>query len=124
MLQSQQATSAGLSTAAAVGIGRLLMHSADACAELEQTEQLVALLVQSYVQPPASDTGEPLEWSLRTVLTPLDCVFAKSFNGRACANKYPNNSPSVPKKQPELSQMWILYLEQLYCLDRVRKLLP
>ena len=60
MLQSQQATSAGLSTTAVVGIGRLLMHSADACADLEWTEQLVALLVHSYVQPQASGVGEHL----------------------------------------------------------------
>ena len=72
MLQSQQATSAGLSTAAIVGIGRLLMHSADACDELEQTEQLVALLVQSYVQPQASDTGKSLKRH-------SECDIAESF---------------------------------------------
>ena len=92
MLQSQQATSAGLSTAAVVGTGRLLMHSADACAELEQTEQLVALLVQSYVQPQASDMGEPLEQPLRPALTPVDCGLAATLNGQACASRYPNKS--------------------------------
>lgn len=96
MLHSQQATSAGLSTAAVVGIGRLLMHSADACAELEQTEQLVALLVHSYVQPQASDMGEPLEQSLRTALTSIDCVFAETLNGVACASRCLNKSPLCP----------------------------
>ena len=57
MLQSQQGNSAALGTAAVVGVGRLLMHAADACADLEQTEQLVALLVQSYVQPQPSGMG-------------------------------------------------------------------
>ncbi len=69
MLHRQQATSAGLSTAAVVGIGRLLMHCADACANLEQTEQLVALLVQSYVQPQASGMAKPLERLFRSDLT-------------------------------------------------------
>ena len=60
MLHSQQADGAGLSTAGVVGIGRLLMHSADVCADLEQTEQLVGLLVRSYVQPQPSGIQEGL----------------------------------------------------------------
>lgn len=62
MLQSQQANSAGLSTAAVVGIGRLLMHAADVCADLEQTERLIELLVQSYVQLQASGLGKNVAW--------------------------------------------------------------
>ena len=65
MLQNQQGKSAGLSTAAVVGIGRLLMHAADACADLEQTEQLVALLVQSHVQPQPSGLGQRLAGLLK-----------------------------------------------------------
>lgn len=83
MLQSQQDTCAELSTAAAVGIGRLLMHSADTFAEVEQTEQLVAVLIQSYVQLPASGMVELLAGPLRTDLTPPDCVLAESFKGIA-----------------------------------------
>lgn len=60
MLHSQQANGAGLSTAGVVGIGRLLMHSADVCADLEQTEQLVGLLVRSYVQPQPSGIEQGL----------------------------------------------------------------
>ena len=60
MLQRQQANSAGLSTAAGVGIGRLLMHAADVCADLEQTERLIELLVQGHVRPQASSSGEDL----------------------------------------------------------------
>ncbi|DBA71513.1 TPA: hypothetical protein ACH3X2_011300 [Trebouxia sp. C0005] len=54
MLESQQGRAAGLHLRAVVGIGRLLMHASDTCADLGQTEQLVALLVQSYVQPDSS----------------------------------------------------------------------
>ncbi len=54
MLESQQGRAAGLHLRAVVGIGRLLMHASDVCADLGQTEQLVALLVQSYVQPDSS----------------------------------------------------------------------
>ena len=54
MLESQQGRAAGLHLSAVVGIGRLLMHASDICADLGQTEQLVALLVQSYVQPDSS----------------------------------------------------------------------
>ena len=54
MLESQQGRAAGLHVRAVVGIGRLLMHASDICADLGQTEQLVAVLVQSYVQPNSS----------------------------------------------------------------------
>ncbi len=54
MLESHQGRAAGLHLRAVVGIGRLLMHASDICADLGQTEQLVALLVQSYVQPNSS----------------------------------------------------------------------
>lgn len=60
MLQSQQANSAGLSTAAVVGIGRLLMHAADVCADLDQTERLIELLVQTHVQAQTSGLGKDL----------------------------------------------------------------
>lgn len=54
MLECQQGRAAGLHLAAVVGIGRLLLYAPHACADLGQTEQLVALLVQSYVQPDCS----------------------------------------------------------------------
>ncbi|DBA87447.1 TPA: hypothetical protein ACH3X1_004486 [Trebouxia sp. C0004] len=57
MLESQQGRAAGLHLRAVVAIGRLLMHASDVCANLGQTEQLVALLVQSYVQPDFSPTS-------------------------------------------------------------------
>lgn len=61
MLQSQQAQSAGLCLSAVVSIGRLLMHAAELCSDLEQVEQLVAMLVQSYVQPQHSRWGKHLQ---------------------------------------------------------------
>lgn len=54
MLESQQGRAAGLQLTTVVGIGRLLMHASDVCADLGQTEQLIALLVQSYVKPDSS----------------------------------------------------------------------
>ena len=54
MLESQQGRAAGLHLRAVVGIGRLLMHASELCVDLGQTEQLVALLVQSYLQPDSS----------------------------------------------------------------------
>lgn len=64
MLQSQQANSAGLITAAVVGIGRLLMHAADVCADLDQTERLIELLVQARVQAQTSGLGKDLAGAL------------------------------------------------------------
>ena len=61
MLQRQQAKTAGLCLPAVVSMARLLRYAADVCADLEQTEQLVALLVQSYVQPQSDDTGKPCD---------------------------------------------------------------
>ena len=58
MLESQQSKAAGLQMAAVVAIGRLLMHEAQVCSELGQTEQLVALLVQTYVQPDQAQRGK------------------------------------------------------------------
>lgn len=54
MLECQQGRAAGLHLAAVVGVGRLLLYASHVCADLGQTEQLVALLVQSYVQPDCS----------------------------------------------------------------------
>ena len=62
MLQCQQAQSAELCLSAVVSIGRLLMHAAKLCSDLEQVEQLIAMLVQSYVQPQLSHPGKLLEW--------------------------------------------------------------
>ncbi len=63
LLESQHGKVAGLQLAAVVAIGRLLMHASDVCSDLGQTEQLVALLVQCYVQPDSSDRGvHPNMW--------------------------------------------------------------
>ena len=80
MLQSPQANCAGLSTAAVVGTGRLLMHAADACADLEQTEQLVGLLVQSYVQPQASGMKKHLAGLPKMTKDQSKCCFCTDNN--------------------------------------------
>ncbi len=83
VLQSRQATSAGLSTAAVVGVGRLLMHAPDACADLEQTERLIELLVQSQVQAQTAALGEYLAWAHLTWC--LSCWMAVCIaNTRRC----------------------------------------
>ena len=58
MLESQHSKAGGLQLVAVVGIGRLLMHAAEVCADLSQTEQLIALLVQTYVQPETPGRGK------------------------------------------------------------------
>lgn len=45
--------------AAVMSIGRLLLHASDACSDQGQTEQLLAALVQTYIQPQPQH-GSPL----------------------------------------------------------------
>lgn len=89
----------------------MLMHSADACTKLEQTEQPVALLVQSYVQPQASGTGEHLAGLISTDLTPSDCCYAESFKEQRLQISIVTRALCV-QKAAWLSQILSICLEQ------------
>lgn len=51
MLASSDLEAGELQLAAVASIGRLLLHAGDACDEQGQTEQLLAALVQTYIEP-------------------------------------------------------------------------
>lgn len=108
LLHTEQANSAGLSTAAVVAIGRLLMH-----ADLEQTEQLVGLLVQSYVQPQASGVEKSFAELLGLTKDQSKCWLLHRQQ-QAYADR--NMSLCTQQQPSSLTIENIMHLKEAWCL--------